>query len=65
MAASRATGLAIERTSHNATSLPMASAAIRQTTRIITDRDDAAVTELRADWIELAPSACARASDCL
>jgi hypothetical protein len=52
MATSLATGLAIERTSHNATPTPMVSAASRQPTRIITDRDDAAATELRADWID-------------
>jgi hypothetical protein len=57
MAASLATGIAIERTSQNATPMPMVSATSRQATRIVTDRDDAAATELRADWIELAPSA--------
>jgi hypothetical protein len=43
--------------------MPMVSAASRQAIRIVTDRDDAAATELRANWIELAPSACALASD--
>ena len=46
MASSLATGLAIERTSQNATPMPMVSATSRQAIRIVTDRDDAAATEI-------------------
>ena len=45
MATSLATGLAIDRTSQNATPMPMVSAASKQATRIATDRDNAAATE--------------------
>jgi hypothetical protein len=63
MAVSRATGMAMERTSQEATPTPIASATSRQATRIHTDREDAAATELVADWIECAPSLWALASD--
>jgi hypothetical protein len=59
MAVSRATGIAMERTSQYATAAPITSATRSQATRIHSDRDDAAATELVADWIELVPSVCA------